>query len=185
MEFAWAWEQGLKLSGRCVWAVIKEHILMGPIILAPHSTLTNKDSSLLPGDFTNFSIKPPLLGADLVLAQWWDWREVGGVFCWCEQVRSMCKWKGMGSKGIKEWEMLGERGKEQWMMGATCQLGWRNGGVWWSLDKTEIGRQRTEGNRRIKRKGDKTQNSLPVDKIVRPSANLTNWSFLLFQILLK
>ena len=40
---------------------------MGPIILALPSILTNKDSSLLPGDSTNFPIKPPLLGTGLVL----------------------------------------------------------------------------------------------------------------------
>lgn len=54
---------------------------MGPIILAPSSTLTNKDSSLLPNDSTDFPIKPLLLGACLVLAMWWNRREVGGVSC--------------------------------------------------------------------------------------------------------
>lgn len=42
---------------------------MGTIILVLPSILTNKDSPLLLDDSTNFPIKPPLLGAGLVLAR--------------------------------------------------------------------------------------------------------------------
>lgn len=49
---------------------------MGAITLDPTSLFT---SPLLPGDSTNLPIKPPLLGAGLVPALWWDWREVGAI----------------------------------------------------------------------------------------------------------
>ena len=49
---------------------------MGTITLDPTSSFI---SPLLPGDSSNLPIKPPLLGAGLVPAPWWDLREVGAI----------------------------------------------------------------------------------------------------------
>lgn len=67
MGFAWAWEQGLKVSLGDM-----SELQMGSITLTRTRMLTNQECSLLPGDSTRLPIKPSLLEAVLVPDLLWD-----------------------------------------------------------------------------------------------------------------